>query len=184
MIITIIEIVHLVIASLVVGYIFLGVINLPKKNEDLISIKRFNWRDYWFSVLATSPGVILHELAHKIIAISFGLKAYFTVWPFGLVLGVVLKLLGLGFVILAPGYVNIHPGATELQYSLIAFAGPFLNLILWIIALLVVKYKKNISRNEAIFWVFTREINKWLFIFNMIPINPLDGYKIYGRFIY
>lgn len=184
MITSITEIIHLLIASFVVGYIFLGIIKLPNKKENLLEIQRFNWNDLWFSVLASSPGIILHELAHKFTAISFGLQAYFTVWPTGLVIGIILKLLGAGFMFLAPGYVNIPPGGTSLQYSLIALAGPMLNLILWMLGIVMLKYRKNMSRKEAVFWVFNREINKWLFIFNMLPIPPLDGYKVYGRFLF
>ncbi len=183
MIVSIVELGQLLIASLVVGYIFLGIVKLPEK-ENKINFKIFDLKNYLFSVLASAPGIVLHELAHKFVAIAFGLKAFFTLWPFGLGIGILLKLLGSGFMFLAPGYVNISTGATNLQYSLIAFAGPLFNLLLWIIALLILKFRKNISRKEAIFWLFTKEINKWLFIFNMIPIPPLDGYKVFGKFFF
>ena len=113
----------------------------------------------------------------------YGLNAFFQTWPLGLAIGVILKLLGSGFMLLAPGYVTTI-GATSSQSSLVAFAGPALNLLLFLIAYLIVEYKKDLSRGHALFWVYTKEVNKWLFIFNMLPIPPLDGYKAYGHFLF
>ncbi len=177
----IIEIFHIVLATLVVSYIFSGLVRVS--NKELFVVKGFDWQDYKFSLLVAAPGIILHELAHKFTAFGFGLTSYFQVWPFGLAVGTILKLLGSGFILLAPGYV-VTMGADSLQGSIIAFAGPLLNLVLFFAAFLIVKYKKNLSRNAALFWVYTREINKWLFIFNILPIPPLDGYKAYGHFLF
>jgi len=86
MLLSFVEIFNLVVVSLVVGYIFSGMF----KNEKL-SFNNFDWKDFRFAVLIASPGIIFHELAHKFVAISFGLNAVFEISPFGLVLGVVLN---------------------------------------------------------------------------------------------
>ncbi len=175
---SLVEILNLIVATLVVGYIFTGIIKFRKPNE-LSSHKRFDWQEFKFAVLVSAPGVILHELAHKFVAIFLGLNAVFSVWPLGLGIGVILKLLGTGFLFLAPGYVSIS-ASSPFQMSLTAFAGPFINLLLFVTGFLVSKYSKNLYRISALFWLYTKEINKWLFVFNMIPIPPLDGHKVFS----
>lgn len=179
-IISFIEIVHIVIATLVVGYIFTGMFNLTVRKKDVLEsyIKKFDWHEFWFACLVAAPGIILHEMAHKFVAMFFGLVAFFQVSYFGLLLGVLLKLFGTGFIILAPGYVSIY-GANALESIITAFSGPLINLSLWVLAILLLKYKTNMTRNEAVFWSLTNHINKWLFIFNILPIPPLDGSKVW-----
>ncbi len=179
-IISFLEILHIIIATLVVGYIFTGLFPLRGSKKDILDsyTKGFDWSEFWFCCLVAAPGIILHEMMHKFVAMGFGLSAFFQVSYFGLLLGVALKLLGSGFIILAPGYVMIS-GASQLQMMLSAFAGPFINLALWLSAILVLKNMKRISRRQAIFWSLTKEVNKWLFIFNMLPIPPLDGFKVW-----
>lgn len=178
--ISLIEIWHIIIATLVVGYIFTGMFKLKVSKKDVLDdyTKGFDWHEFWFACFVAAPGIILHEMAHKFVAMSFGLGAFFQASYTGLLLGVLLKLFGSGFVILAPGYVVIS-GAGFLQSIITAAAGPLINLMLWTSAFLFLRYKKNITRKESIFWTLTEHINKWLFIFNILPIPPLDGYKVW-----
>ena len=125
-----------------------------------------------------APGIVFHELAHKFVAMGFGLQANFFVWPTGIVLGIILKFLGSGFILLAPGYVSTF-GATLAQSAWISLAGPLINGTIWLGSFLFLKYRKNIPRNQAVFIGLTGKINKWLFIFNLIPIPPLDGSKVF-----
>ena len=184
MIITVIEILYLFIVTLVLGFIFYDRIGLyvPKKEEDVISryTKRgFDWESFWFAALVTAPGVVLHELGHKFIALFFGLFAQFKIFTLGLGIAIVLKLVNSPFLIIAPGYVEISGPATNLQNFLISFAGPGVNLLLFIVALLLLKRKKKYSKKMYIFLELTKKINLILFIFNMIPIPPLDGSKVF-----
>ena len=184
MIITVIEILYLFIVTLVLGFIFYDRIGLyvPKKEEDVISryTKRgFDWESFWFAALVTAPGVVLHELGHKFIALFFGLFAQFKIFTLGLGIAIVLKLVNSPFLIIAPGYVEISGPATNLQSFLISFAGPGVNLLLFIVALLLLKRKKKYSKKMYIFLELTKKINLILFIFNMIPIPPLDGSKVF-----
>ncbi|MBS3167663.1 hypothetical protein J4216_00885 [Candidatus Woesearchaeota archaeon] len=177
--ISLIEIIHIAIVILGVGYIFTGLLPLRITKNVLDSYtKKFNWKEFWFACLVASPGIILHEMAHKFVALGLGLQALFQVSYFGLALGIILKILNTGFIILAPGYVLIS-GATTLESILTAAAGPLTNLILWVAGFLIIKHSKKLSRKQAIFWSLTAEINKWLFIFNILPIPPLDGSKIW-----
>ena len=174
-IITLTEIVYMLAVTGVVAYIFSGMVK--RKPRDLLSVKRFDWEDLKFAALVAAPGIILHELAHKFTAMAFGLNAVFEIWPTGLLIGVILKAVGSGFILLAPGYVSIASGFTPFQMMITAFAGPFINLVLWLGAGYLLKMP-NITRAKALFLVMTQHINKWLFIFNMIPIPPLDGSKV------
>ena len=178
--ISFIEIINIVIAILGVGYIFTGMFPLRGSKKDILDsyTKGFDWSEFWFVCMVTAPAIILHEMGHKFVAMYLGLSAFFQVSYFGLFLGIILKLLGTGFIILAPGYVIIS-GATTVQTILSAFAGPFVNLLLWMIALLFLKNLRNMSRRQAIYWNLTKNINMWLFIFNMLPLPFLDGAKIW-----
>ncbi len=176
--ITFIEIINLVILIIVIGYIFSGFVRKPKRLYDLYIRSRFNLEDIKFASLIAAPAVVLHELAHKFIAIGFGLDASFNLFPFGLLLGILLRFINSPFLIVAPGYVLISQGANELQNILISFAGPFINLILWLVSLFILKTRK-LKRNTAIALHFSVIINMWLFIFNMLPIPPLDGSKVW-----
>ncbi len=178
--ISLIEIIYIIVTTLVVGYIFTGLLNIKIGHKDVLDayVKGFNWKEFWFSCLVAAPGIILHEMSHKFVALSFGLDAFFQISYFGLLIGILLKIFGSGFILLAPGYVVIS-GATQIQSIITALAGPLLNLLLWGLGYFVLKYNSNISRKQAIFFGLTKEINKWLFIFNILPIPPLDGSKVW-----
>ena len=170
------EIVQLVIITIALGYILSGYIQSPTK--DPFSLKRFSWKDIWFAALVATPAVVFHEFGHKFMAIGFGLAASFHVFWGGLVLGVLLKLLGSPFLFLAPAYVSIPSGATAIQSALIAFAGPGVNLLLWGISVLVLKYKKKMSHSSMLAWGISQKMNLFLFWFNLIPLPPLDGWTV------
>ncbi len=176
MVIALLELLNLVIATLVVGYIFSGIVKF-KKADILDSYKRFDFEEFKFAVLVAAPGVILHELSHKFVAIGLGLSAVFQIWPTGLILGVVMKLLNSPLVLVTPGYVSIE-GANTIEFVLTAFAGPFVNLVLWIGASFLLSKKIDMGKKSTLVLLLTKEVNKWLFIFNMIPIPPLDGSKV------
>ena len=138
-IISILEIIYIIIATLVTGYIFTGLLPLRGSKKDILdSYKNFDWSEFWFSCLVAAPGIVLHELGHKFVAMALGLSAFFQVYPLGLIIGVVLKLFGSGFILLAPGYVIIS-GSNVVQGILTAIAGPLMNLFLWIAAIFVLR---------------------------------------------
>ena len=172
MITNITEIFYIIILTLALGYIFSGYIRIPG-----LYSRGFNWKGVKFAILVTAPAIILHELAHKFMGLILGYSAMFHIWWTGLGIGIVLRIIGSPFLILAPGYVSVNPNLPW-ELSLIAFAGPFINLVLFCVAFFVLKYKKRIKRKMFLFWHLTKVINMWLFIFNMLPIPPLDGSKV------
>ena len=178
--ITLIEIINLIIVSVVIGYIFLGYVSLrPKTVYDMMNPRKFDWNNLKFATLVAAPGVVLHELAHKFVAMGYGANATFQIFPLGLALGVVLKLINSPFLIIAPGGVFIGGLlGNDFAYRVTALAGPLVNLLLFVVAYLMLNYRKNLSRFEHSFWFLTKQINLILFIFNMLPFGPLDGAKV------
>jgi Zn-dependent protease len=182
MIFTFTEIIYLLVLVFTVGFIFSGFIQRPVTDpleRVLGHKKRFNWSDIKYAMLVAAPAVLLHELAHKFTAIAYGLEANFFIWPTGIIIGVLLKIIGSGFILLAPGFVSTM-GATAGQGAVIALAGPLMNALLWGASFLIVKYGKNLSREKAMFFGLMGKINMWLFFFNMIPIPPLDGSHVFS----
>lgn len=178
--ITPLEIIYLIIVTAVIGFIFTGYVHIrPKTVYNIMHPNRIDLRDFYFATLVAAPGIILHELAHKLVAIFLGYPAEFQIFTFGLVLAIFLKLISSPLLIIAPGYVNIPVIENEFQYRIIAFVGPLVNLLLWLTAYLVLKYGKDLSRKQLAFFALTKRINMILFIFNMIPLGPLDGAKVF-----
>ena len=195
MLFTLQELFDVVMMTLGVGFIFMDSFGLRQQitriksyEEDPVAyyqsaLKRkipgFDWRALWIACIITAPAVIFHEVAHKIVAISLGMQATFHAAYTWLIIGIIMKYL-IGFVFFIPGYVTHTGVATPLQEAAIAFAGPALNGILWVVAWLMLKYKpaKMSSRTVQIL-VAMRYINGFLFIFNMIPIGPFDGAKVF-----
>ncbi|MBS3150551.1 hypothetical protein J4425_01970 [Candidatus Woesearchaeota archaeon] len=168
------EIFYLIVLTLAIGYIISGYIKVPG-----LYSRGLNWKGIKFAILVAAPAIILHELAHKFVGIAFGYNSFFYIWWFGLILGVILRIVGSPFLLLAPGYVSIAAN-NPIHLGIIAFAGPFINLLLFLTALIILKRKKRMKKREFMFWHLTKVINMWLFIFNMIPIPPLDGSNVFG----
>lgn len=178
MVIGIDEILYLIIMSLAIGFIFSGYIKkprlgLPRKR------KFFDLGDFKFALLITAPAIVLHELGHKFTAMAFGFAASFEIFWGGLGFGILLRLLHSPFLILAPGYVTIPQNLPSSIMSIVAFAGPLVNLILFFAAGYILNHSTNLTRTQAIALYLTKQINLFLFIFNMLPIPPLDGSKVF-----
>lgn len=170
---TISEFIDLFVMVLGVGYIFTGLLPFPQKLHEIPS----RTKEFLYSTLIAAPAVVFHEAAHKIAAISFGLAATFHASYFGLGLGIILKAMNLG-IFFIPGYVTIS-GATQLQSALSAFAGPGLNLVLALGSMAVVRFYKGLSERARVGFLLSQKLNFFLFAFNMLPIPPFDGSKVF-----
>jgi Zn-dependent protease len=175
------EIVSLVIMSVALGFIFSDLFSkykIPSKDPLTIMRQSNKLNEMLFAIMIVAPAVVLHELGHKFVAMAFGQFAQFHVSLTGLAIGTGLKLIGFPFIIFVPGYVSIS-GQSLLgwQNSLIAFAGPGVNLLLWLVFWLIAKQAKE-PQKKIIFLIMAR-INLFLFAFNMIPIPPFDGYQVF-----
>jgi Zn-dependent protease len=165
-----IDIVISVIAlSLAVTFAVAGVGILAQPARALTIISMFG--------LVIGLGFILHELSHKYVAIFFGARAEFRMWPLGLLLALGMSAI-LHVVFIAPGAVYIEARQlTRRQSGLISLAGPFANLVLAILFfILALILPLQIAGSNI--WSYGALANVWLGLFNMIPIHPLDGAKI------
>jgi len=130
-------------------------------------------------------GFAVHETAHRYAARRQGCLAGFVLTPMGILLTLlsgVLRSLGAPFVILAPGYVAIYcySGGWRrfpAREDEIAAAGPASNLVLAMLALIAY----HVAGSYAGFLYGFASINAWLALFNLLPLHPLDGYKLFRR---
>ena len=174
------EIFDAVIMTLAVGFIFSDTFRKPVTEEyDPLTYykSKLYLGDFKFAALVTAPGIILHELGHKFIALSFGMSATFKAAYTFLGLGLALKILNFP-IFFVPAYVSIIGNGTPLQSALIAFGGPAVNLILWLVSLFLVKYGL-LNRKYNYILLLMGRINMFLFIFNMLPIPGFDGNKVF-----
>lgn len=170
------EIIDIIIMSLAIGFIFKDSFtsNIYEVYE---TGKSVFWHNMKIAMIAAAPAVILHEFGHKFVALGFGYTATFHAAYFWLFLGIMLKLLSFPFVFFVPAYVSHTAAALPWQSALIAFAGPAINLVLWLGSWLMLKTGKY-KGNALIVLVFTKQINMFLFIFNMIPLGFFDGAQV------
>jgi Zn-dependent protease len=189
MLFNIFELVDIVIMTLVIGYLFHDTFKHPEKRRDILEEyqhpHRFEWQDLMWAALLVVPSILIHEMAHKFVAMGFGLDATFHAacssanllgagssidFYCGLTLVTLfLKVIGIGFLIFIPGFVSVGGGATHLQSAIIALSGPLVHLVFWLGAAYYLKDKKRLY--------FFKQMNMFLFILNMIPIPGFDGFN-------
>lgn len=174
--ITPIEIFDLVLMTAVVGYIFMGYFKKPVEVYSPVPRFGFDWESFRFACLITAPAIVLHELAHKFVALALGLSATFHASYNWLGIGLLLRFFS-SIIFFVPGYVSISPG-TPLELVLTAAAGPLANLLLFLAASLVLVHKKGLGYLAFALLTLTKKINLFLFILNMIPIGFFDGAKV------
>ena len=175
------EIIRMIITTAALGYIFSAFIS---KKSIYGVYKSISMEDIKLAALISAPAVILHEMAHKFVAMAFGISAEFFASYTGLALGVILKMFGSPFLVFIPGYVIIS-SANIIQSGIISFAGPFTNLLLWLSATVIVKYYHRLKNKHMLIIILTKKINGILFLFNMIPFGFFDGANVLSavRFI-
>ena len=112
---------------------------------------------------------LLHEIMHLLIGVILGFKSQkIEMMPFGF------------FIDLKPKQEDyktkvIKSNKAELKYIFVAMAGPIFNL------LMVILFEKlNIEKTTKDLIIYS---NFFIFIFNLIPIYPLDGGRILKSFL-
>jgi Zn-dependent protease len=144
--------------------------------------------------VATATGFIIHEMGHKFVAIRHGYVAHFRLWMWGLLLTLFIVVFsGGGIVFGAPGAVYIAPAAVayygydatyrprdpEQENMIISAAGPGINLAFAVAFLSLFLVAPSGFLGTVAFFGF--ELNVGLGSFNMIPVPPLDGSKIFRK---
>ena len=147
---------------------------------------------YLTVVFCVTLSIVLHELGHGFAAIQQGddtpIATGHMTWnplvhmgPMGLGL---LCVVGIAF-----GVMPVDPSRFRDRYgeAFVAAAGPVVNGVLAIISLttLAVLVKQGIDPRVAgvdLLWIMGL-LNVVLFLFNLIPIAPLDGSVVLGNFV-
>ena len=131
------------------------------------------------ALITVGSGFIFHELAHKYVAIKYGCYAEFRAWETGLAIAILLAVF-LNVIFIAPGAVYIARTfyLTKKENAYISLAGSVANLILAFAFLAIAAFFpypliKMLGRIGA-------DVNTLLAFFNMLPIPPLDGFKVFS----
>jgi len=124
------------------------------------------------SVLTVGIGFLLHELAHKVVAVRFGQIAGFKAdyRMLALCIGAAFA----GFLFAAPGAVHHRGRITERQNGLVSVAGPLTNVVLiavFVPLVLAGGFWGQVGGLGVL-------VNAFLAAFNMIPFGPLDGKSV------
>jgi Zn-dependent protease len=140
-------------------------------------------------------GLSLHEMMHAFTGLKLGdttaqeegrisLNPLRHIDPFTTVLLPIITLVTFGVPILAARPVPFNPDRVkydEFGAALIAAAGPLTNLALAIVGGVAAHF---VGGNDFVFNILTIfvSLNVGLFIFNMVPIPPLDGSRVLYAF--
>ncbi len=178
------EFFDVIVLSLALGYIFSDMFQPQPVHsthyDPIAALRNRRKNNFIFAVAVTAPAVILHELMHKVVAVSFGIHATFYAAYGWLILGILLKAFGSPILFFVPGFVA-HGAAPPFVQMLVSIAGPLTNCALWLIArmLFMRSASLGISKKYLSYLFMTSRVNMFLFFFNMIPIPPFDG----GQFV-
>lgn len=148
-------------------------------------------------LVTMGSGFILHEMAHKLVAMYYGAEARFRMWVQGLVLMLVTSLFG--FLFAAPGAVYIYSNKMDKRENgIISLAGPMTNIVIAGVFVGLEFFAPirqfysflapdgmdlagyGIANGVLLVWWFGAAMNIVLALFNMIPAFPLDGSKVFA----
>jgi len=133
-----------------------------------------------FVALATAGvAFLLHEVAHKVVAVRYDQVAEFRADKSMLFLAVMSSLLG--FIFAAPGAVHHRGRLTPREHGHIALAGPAANLGL-MVAFVPLFALGGVVESDLVTVLGSRgiAINAFLAAFNLVPYGPLDGKTVMG----
>lgn len=132
------------------------------------------------SSVTAGLGIVVHELAHRVVARHYGSQAHFVASPPAWLL-VPIAVAFLGLFVAAPGAVWCPGPLSQRQHGIIALAGPVSNLLLALIFYGIGQFTMALMSISP--WLLVAAevgffINAWLGLFNMIPLDPIDGAKV------
>ncbi|HZK31122.1 MAG TPA: peptidase M50 [Methanoregula sp.] len=154
-----------------------GILGPIKSVDPLVALMYFG-----ISLLTVGVGFILHEMAHKFVAIRYGYWAEFRKDNSMLLVAIALASL-VGFVFAAPGatviYSNSGSGLTRKENGIISASGPVVNLLLCLpFGVLAFLGSPGLGGLVSQIGIFGVQINAMIVAFNLLPISILDGRKV------
>ena len=129
---------------------------------------------FGISAVIVCTSFMLHELAHKYTAQKYGAWAEYRMFPLGLMMAMLFSFMG--FIFAAPGVVYVNGNIDNEKNGKIGAAGPAVNIIMAAAAVALAMLTSGML--SSIFWMMAA-INAFFALFNLIPISPLDGSKVY-----
>jgi Zn-dependent protease len=129
---------------------------------------------FGISAIIVCTSFMLHELAHKYTAQKYGAWAEYRMFPLGLMMAILFSFMG--FIFAAPGAVYINGYIDNEKNGKISAAGPAVNIVMAAVAVALAMLTSGML--SSIFWMMAA-INAFFALFNLIPISPLDGSKVY-----
>ncbi len=151
----------------------------------VLLFSNFEPRLLGYAGLAVLTAFVFHELAHRMVARSYGYTAFYKRWDTGIALALGLGILsrlatGSTWIFAALGAVQVYaPYAYDERevFGRIALAGPATNVAVGVLALIAVRVLPVLSTPWYAARV-TASVNLWLALFNLFPFPPLDGWKV------
>ena len=176
------ELVHLggALAALTIAFSFV----LPPRPESLASA--LAPVRLLIAFVAVATGFVLHEMAHKVLAQRYGHWAEFRAQFGGLAITVALAAFA-RLLFAAPGAVLIQGRVTPRENGLISLVGPATNFVIAGLALggyalgLASSPTWGVNADALAPRLLTgvAQVNAILALFNLIPLGPLDGRKVW-----
>jgi Zn-dependent protease len=150
-----------------------------------------------FELIALIFSVMIHEIAHGYMAERLGddtarvagrltLNPIKHIDPFGsILLPLLLLISGSGVVLGWAKPVPYNPNNLSKDYKYgplkVALAGPLSNVLILLVLGLIARFGVNFLSPQAVGLIgFVAYLNIFLAIFNLVPIPPLDGSKIWA----
>ena len=175
------EIVDIVIMTFAIGFIFSDFFKRePLEGYDPVRYygRSPRWGNIKFAAMIAAPAVVLHELAHKFVAMGFGatatLHAPYTLYA----IVIMMKLLRFPLLFFVGGYVA-HTPLPPLESALVAVAGPLMNFLVWGGIFTIIHFRLADKKYYKILGAMAK-LSLFLGIFNMIPIPGFDGFHFFS----
>ncbi len=173
------EVRDLIIAVLIIGFLFSATHEFFVYTTTASIFFNFITASIIFSLV-----VIVYELATKYFAYRYNCNAEFILWPIGSIFSIILTLLT-QFIFAVVGTLKITTkhatrlgyrfiGLTNEELGKIAISGPLFNIIFGLFGFLIVL----INQSELIKVLI--DMNLIFALFNLIPIPPLNGARVFG----
>lgn len=149
------------------------------------------WRGFFVSVYSgflislftVGIGFVGHEMGHKYAAEKFGIPSRFVLWPTGVLVMLLFSFLGFIFAAVGAVYIFVRYLPKKVN-GIISAAGPSVNLIFAFIFFTILASQEifpfKLAKIVEVICIIGYRLNGYLAFFNLLPIFPLDGSKIFS----
>ncbi|WP_448579494.1 site-2 protease family protein [Thermosphaera sp.] len=167
------EFLSLTVASLAIGFVF------ASSQLYRLSIVSFS---IVFSIGVLS--IISHEIAHRQVARLMNCYSRYVIHPLGLLITLASSLPFVPIKFIMPGVTVIMPKTYDyLKVKRIegvtSLAGPVTNIVIATLGFMSINLYSALTGFYSGYIYYLVYINAWIALFNLLPIPPLDGSKVF-----